>query len=86
MRVMDFYLLLGIVVHIAFLGLADWLGYRHLVQHGYDHTVLILGILNIAIFIGLYYIVYRPLRERAQLRKSTRTANRQPLQQEGGNR
>ena len=36
MGVMNIYLLVGLLVHVAFLGLADWLAYRHLVTHGYD--------------------------------------------------
>ena len=52
---MNIYLLVGLLVHVAFLGLADWLAYRHLVKHGYDHTVLILGVLNVAIVFGVYY-------------------------------
>ena len=74
MRVMDFYLMLGLLVHIGFLGLTDWLGYRHLVKHGYDHTVLILAILNVAIFFGIYFLIYRPLRQRAIRRKLARAA------------
>ena len=74
MRIMDFYLLLGLLVHVGFLGLTDWLGYRHLVTHGYDHTVLILAVLNVAIAFGLYYLIYRPLRQRALVRKQARAA------------
>ena len=72
MRLMDAYLLLGLLVHIGFLGLADWMGYHHLLKHGYDHTVLILGILNVAIAFGMYYLVYRPLRQRFLVRKTAR--------------
>ena len=43
MGVMNLYLMVGLLVHVAFLGLADWLAYHHLVKHGYDHTVLILA-------------------------------------------
>lgn len=75
MRVMDAYLMLGLLVHIGFLGLTDWLGYRHVIKHGYDHTVLILATLNIAIFAGIYFLIYRPLRQRAIRRKRNRATN-----------
>ena len=78
MRIMDYYLLLGLVVHLGFLGLTDWLGYRHLVRHGYDHTVLVLALLNVGIGFGLYYLVLRPLRQRVRLRKRARAAGTQP--------
>ena len=74
MRLLDYYLLMGLLVHVAFLGLVDWLGYRHLVQHGYDHTVLLLALLNVGIFFGLYYLVFRPLHRRALLRRQTARA------------
>jgi hypothetical protein len=70
MRIMDAYLMLGLLVHIGFLGLTDWLGYRHIIKHGYDHTVLILAVLNVAIGLGIYYLVFRPLRQRALRRKA----------------
>ena len=69
MGVMNIYLLFGLIVHVAFLGLADWLAYHHLVKHGYDHTVLILGVLNVAIVFGIYYLVYLPMRRHVRLRR-----------------
>ena len=45
---------------MALLGLVDWLGYHHLVTHGYDHTLLALALLNIGVFFGIYYLVLRP--------------------------
>jgi hypothetical protein len=77
MGLMDIYLLLGLLVHVAFLGLTDWLAYHHLMVHGYDHTVLILGVLNVAIFFGLYYLVIVPLRRRVHLRRLARETRRQ---------
>ncbi len=71
MRLIDYYLLMGLLVHVAFLGLVDWLGYRHLVQHGYDHTVFLLALLNVGIFFGIFYLVFRPLHRRALLRRQT---------------
>jgi hypothetical protein len=73
----DFYLLFGLLIHVALLGLVDWLGYRHLMTHGYDHTLLALAVLNVGIFCGIYYIVWRPLRRRLQLRRTMRAARRQ---------
>ena len=78
MRIMDAYLLLGLLVHIGFLGLTDWLGYRHIIKHGYDHTVLILALLNVGIGCGIYYLVFRPLRQRAVLRKTARAEGKLP--------
>ena len=78
MSVMDYYLLMGLAVHVAFLMLVNWLGYRHLVTHGYDHTVLLLALLNVGIFFGMYYLVYRPLRRRVLRRRQTRTRHEQP--------
>jgi hypothetical protein len=72
MSVMDYYLLMGLAVHVGFLILVDWLGYRHLVTHGYDHTVLLLALLNIGIFAGMYYLIFRPLRRRVLRRRQTR--------------
>lgn len=77
MNVMDWYLLLGLLIHVAFLGLVDWLGYRHLVTHGYHPSVLLLGLLNMAIFVGLYYLVARPLYQRMVRRRRAQRAIRQ---------
>jgi len=66
---------------VALLVLVDWLGYRHLVTHGYDHTLLALAVLNIGIVIGIYYIVLRPLQRRIQLRRTARAARRQQILQ-----
>jgi hypothetical protein len=71
--------LFGLLVHVALLGLVDWLGYRHLVTHGYDHTLLVLALLNVGIFIGIYYLVLRPLRQRIQLRRMARIVRQQQL-------
>lgn len=76
MSLMDYYLLMGLTVHIAFLALVDWLAYRHLVTHGYDHTILLLAFLNIGIFYGLYYLIFQPLRRQVLRRKQARTARR----------
>ena len=73
----DYYLLLGLFMHLAFLGLVDWLGYHHLVTHGYDHTVLLLALLNVAIFFGLYYLVFLPVRRSVRARRMLRAAGRQ---------
>jgi hypothetical protein len=77
MRLIDYYLLAGLFVHIAFLGLVDWLGYKHLVQHGYHPSLIWLAALNVAIFIGLYYLVLRPLRQRTARRRLARDIARQ---------
>jgi hypothetical protein len=77
MKLFDVYLLFGLLVHIALLGLVDWLGYNHLVQHGYDHTVLFLILLNVAIGFGLYYLVWQPLRRSLRLRRIIREGRRQ---------
>ena len=66
---------------MALLVLVDWLGYRHLVTHGYDHTLLALAVLNIGIVFGIYYIVLRPLQRRIQLRRTARAARRQQILQ-----
>ena len=79
MRIMDAYLMLGLLVHIGFLGLTDWLGYRHLIKHGYDPTILILAVLNVAIGFGIYYLVFRPLRQRALRRKAARAEGKLPV-------
>ena len=76
----DFYLLFGLFIHVALLGLVDWLGYHHLVTHGYDHTLLALALLNIGVFFGIYYLVLCPLRRRIQLRRTARTARQQQMQ------
>lgn len=77
MKLFDVYLLFGLLVHIALLGLVDWLGYNHLVQHGYDHTVLFLILLNVAIGFGLYYLVWQPLRRSLRLRRIIREGRQQ---------
>ena len=79
MGIMDVYLLLGLFANIGFVILADWLGYRHFIKHGYDHTLLILLLLNIAIGFGLYYLVFRTLQKRIRLRRQARAAGRLPL-------
>ena len=66
---------------MALLGLVDWLGYRHLVTHGYDQTLLALALLNIGVFFGIYYLVLRPLSRRIQLRRMAREARRSRLPQ-----
>lgn len=76
MGVMNIYLLVGLLVHVAFLGLADWLAYRHVVTHGYDHTVLILGVLNVVIGCGIYYLIYLPMRRHVRLRRMARDGSR----------
>ena len=76
MGAMNIYLLVGLFVHVAFLGLADWLAYRHLVKHGYDHTVLILAVLNVVIVFGIYYLVYLPMRRHVRLRRAVREGSR----------
>ena len=76
MGAMNLYLLVGLLVHVAFLGLADWLAYHHLVKHGYDHTVLILGVLNVGIGFGIYYLVYLPLRRHVRMRRVVREGAR----------
>lgn len=77
----DFYLLFGLLIHVALLGLVDWLGYRHLRTHGYDSTLLALALLNIGIFFGIYYLVLRPLSRRLQLRRRAREAHRSRIPQ-----
>ena len=69
MRLIDYYLLTGLLVHVALLGLVDWLGYNHLVHHGYHPTLLLLALLNVAILLGLYYLVARPLQQRIARRR-----------------
>src|SRR5687768_16067234 len=80
MHLIEYYLLAGLIVHIAFLGLVDWLGYNHLVQHGYHPTLLVLAALNVAILIGLYYLVLRPLQQRIARRRLARDIARQRSQ------
>jgi hypothetical protein len=75
----DFYLLFGLLIHVALLGLVDWLGYRHFMTHGYDHTLLALALLNIGVFFGIYYLVLCPLRRRIQLRRMVRAARQQRI-------
>jgi uncharacterized BrkB/YihY/UPF0761 family membrane protein len=79
MGIMDVYLLLGLLANVGFVILADWLGYHHFVKHGYDHTLLILFILNIAIGFGLYYLVFRTLQKRVRRRRQARAQRRLPL-------
>ena len=76
----DFYLLFGLLIHVALLGLVDWLGYHHLVTYGYDPTLLALAMLNIGVLFGIYYLVLRPLYRRIQLRRMARTLRQQRLQ------
>jgi len=66
---------------VALLGLVDWLGYRHLVTHGYDPTLLALALLNIGVFFGIYYLVLRPLSRRIQLRRMARAVRRSRISQ-----
>jgi len=75
----DFYLLFGLLVHVALLGLVDWLGYHHLSTHGYDHTLLALALLNVGVFFGIYYLVLRPLYRRIQLRRLARVSRQQRI-------
>lgn len=77
MLLMDCYLLLGLLVHVAFLGLVDWLGYNHLVRHGYHPSILALALLNVAICFGLYYLVMRPLYQRLVRRRAAQEVMRQ---------
>ncbi len=79
MGLMDFYLLLGLGANVGFVILADWLGYKHFVKHGYDHTLLILLVLNVAIGFGLYYLVFRTLQKRVRLRRQARAEGKLPL-------
>ena len=74
------YLLFGLLIHVALLGLVDWLGYHHLVTYGYDHTLLALAVLNVGIFFGIYYLVLCPLHRRIQRRRTARAARQQRLQ------
>jgi hypothetical protein len=39
------------------------------VHYGYHHTLLLLALLNVAIFLGLYYLVARPLQQRIVRRR-----------------
>jgi len=73
------YLLFGLLIHVALLGLVDWLGYHHLVTYGYDHTLLALALLNVGIFFGIYYLVLCPLHRRIQRRRTARAARQQRL-------
>lgn len=82
MTVMDFYLLLGLLANVGFVILADWLGYNHFMKHGYDHTLLILLVLNIAIGFGLYFLVFRTLQKRVQLRRQARAEGRSSLERQ----
>jgi hypothetical protein len=71
--------LFGLLVHVTLLGLVDWLGYHHLITHGYDATLLALALLNIGVFFGIYYLVLRPLQRRIQLRRRVRAARQQGI-------
>ena len=75
----DFYLLFGLLVHVALLGLVDWLGYHHLVTQGYHVSLLLLALLNMGVFFGIYYLVLRPLHRRIQLRRTARAARSQRI-------
>ena len=77
MRLIDYYLLMGLLVHVAFLVLVDWLGYNHLVRHGYHPSLLFLAGLNIAVGFGLYYLVICPLHQRIVRRRLARDLARQ---------
>lgn len=77
MGVMDIYLLLGLLANVAFVGLVDWLGYHHLVHHGYHPSLVVLALLNIAIGIGIYYLVIRTLQQRLARRRVARELARQ---------
>ncbi len=79
MGVMDFYLLLGLAANVGFVVLADWMAYNHFMKHGYNHNLLILFILNIAIAFGLYFLVYRTLQKRVRLRRQARAQGKLPL-------
>jgi hypothetical protein len=68
-----------LLIHVALLGLVDWWGYRHLVTQGYHPTLLVLALLNVGIFFGIYYLVLRPLHRRIQLRRTARTARQQRI-------
>jgi hypothetical protein len=81
MSVMDYYLLFGILVHVALLVLVDWLGYTHFVTHGYHHSLLLLALLNVAIGLGLYYLVLRPLYQRLLRRRMAQAIMRQRAKQ-----
>ena len=81
MRLIDYYLLAGLFVHVAFLGLVDWLGYLHLLKYGYHPSLLLLGLLNVVIFLGLYFLVFCPLRQRVQRRRLAQAMAKQRLQQ-----
>jgi len=65
---------------VALLGLVDWLGYHHLVTQGYHVSLLLLALLNIGVFFGIYYLVLRPLQRRIQLRRMVRAARQQRIQ------
>ena len=80
MTAVDYYLMLGLLVHFGFLSLVDWLGYQHLVKHGYHPSLLLLACLNIAIFIAVYYLIIRALHQRIIRRKAARKLIRQRSQ------
>ena len=77
MTVVDYYLMLGLLVHFGFLGLVDWLGYQHLVKHGYHPSLVFLVCLNIAIFIAVYCLIIRTLQQRIIRRKAAQELIRQ---------
>jgi hypothetical protein len=58
-------------------GLVDWLGYHHLMNHGYHPSLVVLALLNIAIAIGIYYLVIRTLQQRLARRRVAREMARQ---------
>jgi len=64
---------------VALLGLVDWLGHHHLVTQGYHVSLLLLALLNIGVFFGIYYLVLRPLQRRIQLRRLVRAARQQRI-------
>jgi hypothetical protein len=71
------YLLFGLLIHVALLGLVDWLGYHHLVTQGYHVSLLFLALLNVGGCVGIYYLVLCPLHRRIQLRRMARAARQQ---------
>jgi hypothetical protein len=79
MGLMDVYLLLGLLSNVGFVILADWLGYKHFMKHGYDHTLLILFLLNVAIGFGLYFVLDLTLQKRVRLRRQEKAEGRWPL-------
>jgi hypothetical protein len=76
----EYYLLFGFLIHVALLGLIDWLGYRHFMTYGYHHSLLALVLLNVGIICGMHYLVLPPFQRRRQLRRAARAMRRQRLQ------